>query len=51
LVKPGRARGRLSLFLSDLLPTRFFYSSKSGSYIETQGPTGGPEVIETLYSI
>jgi hypothetical protein len=30
---------------------RAFYSSRSGSYIETRGPTGGPMVVETLYSI
>jgi hypothetical protein len=32
-------------------PARAFYSLRSDSYIETQSPTGGPEVIETLYSI
>jgi hypothetical protein len=26
-----------------------FYSSRSGSYIETQGPIGGTRVVETLY--
>jgi hypothetical protein len=31
--------------------TRSFYSSRSGSYNETRGPTGGPEVVETLYNI
>jgi hypothetical protein len=31
--------------------TRSFYSSSPGSYNETWGPTGGPEVVETLYSI
>jgi hypothetical protein len=31
--------------------TRSFYSSKSGSYNETRGPTGGPEMVETLYNI
>jgi hypothetical protein len=30
---------------------RVFYNSRSGSYIETQGPTGGPVVVETLYNI
>jgi hypothetical protein len=30
---------------------RAFYSSRSDSYIETRGPTGGPVVVETLYSI
>jgi hypothetical protein len=33
------------------LPTLAFYSSRPGSYIETMGPTGGPEVVETLYNI
>jgi hypothetical protein len=33
------------------MPTRSFYSSRSGSYNETRGPTGGPEVVETLYNI
>jgi hypothetical protein len=28
-----------------------FYSLRPGSYIETRGPTGGPEVVETLYNI
>jgi hypothetical protein len=43
-----------SFFLFDPLEvasTRAFYSSRSGSYSETRGPTGGPEVVETLYSI
>jgi hypothetical protein len=31
--------------------TRSFYSTRPDSYNETQGPTGGPEVIETLYNI
>jgi hypothetical protein len=30
---------------------RAFYSSRSGSYIETRGPTSGPMVVKTLYSI
>jgi hypothetical protein len=30
---------------------RAFYSSRSGSYIETCGLTGDPEVVETQYSI
>jgi hypothetical protein len=41
----------LSLPFFDPLPARSFYSSRSDSYIETQGPIGGPEVVETLYSI
>jgi hypothetical protein len=58
LLKPGLARVCLSL--SELgaplrslnpLPARSFYSSRSGSYIETQGPTGGSEVVETLYNM
>jgi hypothetical protein len=31
--------------------TRSFYSSRPGSYNETRGPTGDPEVVETLYNI
>jgi hypothetical protein len=31
--------------------TRSFYSSRPGSYNETRGPTGAPEVVETLYNI
>jgi hypothetical protein len=31
--------------------TRSFYSSRPGSYKEIRGLTGGPEVVETLYSI
>jgi hypothetical protein len=31
--------------------TRSFYSPRPGSYNETRGPTGGPEVVETLYNI
>jgi hypothetical protein len=32
----------------NLLSARFFYSSRSGSYIVTQGPIGGPRVVESL---
>jgi hypothetical protein len=31
--------------------TRSSYGSRPGSYNETRGPTDGPEVVETLYSI
>jgi hypothetical protein len=31
--------------------TRFFYSSRPGSYNGIRGPTGDPEVVETLYNI
>jgi hypothetical protein len=31
--------------------TRSFYNSRSDSYNETWGPTGGPKVVETLYNI
>jgi hypothetical protein len=44
----------LSLFFLPTLEvtsTWSFYSSRPGSYIETRGPTGGPEVVETLYNI
>jgi hypothetical protein len=37
--------------LCEKAPDRAFYSSRSGSYIETRGPTGGPEMVKTLYSI
>jgi hypothetical protein len=35
----------------EVAPARAFYSSRSDSYNETQGPTDGPEVVETLYNI
>jgi hypothetical protein len=42
----------LSFFnLCEVASTRAFYSSRSDSYIETCGPTGGPEVVKTLYNI
>jgi hypothetical protein len=43
----------LSLFPDhcEEVSTRFFYSSRSGSYNETRGLTGDPEVVETLYNI
>jgi hypothetical protein len=37
--------------LGEVAPARAFYSSRSGSYIETRGPTGGAKVVETLYNI
>jgi hypothetical protein len=37
--------------LYEVVPAQTFYSSRLDSYIETQGPTGGPEVIEILYNI
>jgi hypothetical protein len=44
----------LSLFFfahpCEVASTRAFYSSRLGSYIGIRGPTGGPEVVETLYS-
>jgi hypothetical protein len=43
-----------SFLFSDLCEeasTRSFYNSRSGSYNETRGPLGGPEVVETLYNI
>jgi hypothetical protein len=42
-----------NLFFDPLkeVPTRSFYSSRSGSYNETRGSTGGPEVVEALYNI
>jgi hypothetical protein len=35
----------------EVVPVRAFYSSRSGNYNETRGPTGGPQVAETLYNI
>jgi hypothetical protein len=56
--------GRIELYCSSLyepepffdrpyeeVSTRSFYNSRSGSYNKTRGPTGGPEVVETLYNI
>jgi hypothetical protein len=37
--------------LCEEVSTRSFYSSRSGSYNETRGPIGSPEVVETLYNI
>jgi hypothetical protein len=37
--------------LCEEVSTQSFYNSKPGSYNETWGPTGGPDVIETIYSI
>jgi hypothetical protein len=36
---------------SEEVSTWSFYSSRPSSYNETRDPTGGPEVVETLYSI
>jgi hypothetical protein len=40
---------RVGLKSLNPLPARFFCSSRSGSYIETRGPTGGPEVVGSLH--
>jgi hypothetical protein len=56
LLKPGLARVSLSLSLStdlsidpcELASTRAFYSSRSDSYNESQGPTYGLVVGQTL---
>jgi hypothetical protein len=37
--------------LHEEVSTRSFYSSRMGSYNETRSPTGGPDVVETLYNI
>jgi hypothetical protein len=34
----------------EVAPARAFYSSRSNSYNESRGLTGGPEVVETLYN-
>jgi hypothetical protein len=41
----------LSVHPCEEAPARAFYSSRSDSYIETRGPTGDPEVVETVYNI
>jgi hypothetical protein len=41
----------LSVNHREVAPAQAFYSSRLGSYNETQGPAGGPEVVETLYTI
>jgi hypothetical protein len=56
--------GRMELYYSSLpclsltffdpceeVSNRSFYTSRPGSYNETRSPTGGSEVVETLYSI
>jgi hypothetical protein len=40
----------LSVCPLEVAPARAFYSSRSGSYNESRGPTGCPEVVEILYS-
>jgi hypothetical protein len=35
----------------EVVPAQAFYSSRSGSYNDTRGLTGGPEVVATLYNI
>jgi hypothetical protein len=53
LSKHGLARVSLNLFFFffDPSPALSFYNSRSGSYIETNDPTGDPEVVKTLYNI
>jgi hypothetical protein len=46
-----KAELNLSDSIINLTPVRSFYSSRPSSYIETQGPIGGSEVVETLYNI
>jgi hypothetical protein len=41
---------KAELNLSTLVVHLAFYSSRPGSYTVTQGPTGGPKVVESLYS-
>jgi hypothetical protein len=57
LLKPDLARVSLSLSSCrasvfdpcEEVSTRFFYISRPSSYNETRGPTGGSEVVETIY--
>jgi hypothetical protein len=46
-----RTRRETCSHLSLLMATRSFYSTRSGSYTKTQGPTSGPEVVGNWYPI
>jgi hypothetical protein len=41
---------RVGLKSMNPLPAWFFCSSRPGSYIETQGPIGDPEVVGSLHN-
>jgi hypothetical protein len=43
--------GCRSLARGEEVSTWSFYSSRPGCYNEIQGPTGGPELVKTLYNI
>jgi hypothetical protein len=49
--KPGLPEPAFFVRPREEVYTRSFYGSRPGSYNETRGPTDGPEVVETLYSI
>jgi hypothetical protein len=51
LLKPALLEPFLFAHPCEVVSTRAFYSSRLGSYIKTRAPTGGPEVVETLYNI
>jgi hypothetical protein len=51
VLKPALPQPFLFFDACEEASIRSFYSSRLGSYNETRGPTGGPEVVETLYNI
>jgi hypothetical protein len=51
VLKPAMSEPFLFSTPSEEVSTQSFYSLRSCSYNETQGPTGGPVVVETLYNI
>jgi hypothetical protein len=51
VLKPALPEPFLFFDVCEEVSTRSFYSLRLGSYNETRGPTGGPEVVETLYNI
>jgi hypothetical protein len=51
MVKPALPESFLFFYPCEEVSTRSFYSSMPGSYNETRGLTGGPEVVEALYNI
>jgi hypothetical protein len=50
-VELARRESCVKLRFLNLLLAWSVYNSRLGSYIETRGPIGGPEVVETLYNI
>jgi hypothetical protein len=51
VLKPALPKPFLFFDPCEEVSTQSFYSLRPTSYNEIRGPTGGPEVVETLYSI